>query len=378
MDVASTYIHIPFCRAKCAYCDFNSYAGLDALFADYTTAVMREIAQAAPAGVQTIYLGGGTPTVLPLSLLARILEAARATLASPVDAEVSIEANPGTVDVHSLVELRALGVTRLSLGVQSFDDQELGLLGRIHTGTEAVRAMHAARRAGFENVSLDLIYGLPDQPLDSWQASLTQALDLQPEHLSLYALTVEEGTPLASAVARADLPIPDPDLAADMYELAEHMLSEAGYVHYEISNWARTPALQCQHNLTYWRNEPYVGIGAGAHSWVNGKRRANVSAPAEYTARMLGDERPVAIEETISPALEMGETMMMGLRLLEEGVTLDRFHDRFGFDLRWQFARELAELTEWGLLVMGEGQVRLSRRGRLLANQAFLQFLPES
>jgi oxygen-independent coproporphyrinogen-3 oxidase len=375
MDVFGLYIHVPFCLAKCTYCDFTSYAGHQALFDDYATAVVREMAQAGPARVQSLYLGGGTPTVLPLFLLAGIVAGSRRAFAVDPGAEVSIEANPGTVDVEKLAGLRDLGVNRLSLGVQSFDDGELHLLGRVHDAAEAVAAFRAGRQAGFDNVNLDLIYGLPQQSLASWQTSLQRALALEPEHLSLYALSVEDGTPLAASIAADTLPQPDADLAAEMYEWAEHVLAAEGYVHYEISNWARTAAHRCRHNLTYWRNEPYLGIGAGAHSWAHGRRRANTASPAGYVARVLGGECP-AEEEEIGPALEMGETMMMGLRLLDEGVAFARFRARFGCDVEQRFGRELAELAELGLVELDAGRVRLSARGHLLGNQAFARFLP--
>jgi oxygen-independent coproporphyrinogen-3 oxidase len=287
-----------------------------------------------------------------------------------------MEANPGTVSAEALAGLRRLGVNRLSLGVQSLHDDELELLGRIHTAAEAAEAVSLARAAGLDNLSLDLIYGLPRQPLAAWQADLEQALDLAPDHLSLYALSVEEGTPLAAAVAAGHLPEPDPDLAADMYELAHERLDAAGYVHYEISNWAR-PGFECRHNLGYWRNEPYLGLGAGAHSYLDGRRRAAVSRPAEYVRRVLAGESAVDTDEAIGPALEMGETMMMGLRLLDEGVAYDRFRRRFGRDLRRVYAAGLAALERRGLIHLLPDRVRLSPRGRLLGNQVFMEFLPD-
>jgi oxygen-independent coproporphyrinogen-3 oxidase len=371
------YIHIPFCQAKCLYCDFNSYPGLDSLFGDYAAALVCEIGQAVRTRVATVYVGGGTPTVLPLPHLASILEAARRAFAVDADAEISLEANPGTVDAAKLAGLRALGVNRLSLGIQSFDDRELRLLGRIHSAAEAAAAFQAARQAGFRNVNLDLLYGLPRQPLASWRASLERALDLQPDHLSLYAITVEPGTPLATAIARGQLPAADPDRAADMYELAQGLLAASSYVHYEISNWARGAEFQCQHNLIYWRNEPYLGVGAGAHSWLDGRRWSNTSAPAAYVAQVQRAEQPVAGEETIDRELQIGETMMLGLRLLEEGVSFERFRRRFGLDLDQCFAGELADLGRLGLLDIDGERVRLSARGRLLGNQVFLRFLPD-
>jgi oxygen-independent coproporphyrinogen-3 oxidase len=275
-------------------------------------------------------------------------------------------------------DLLSLGVTRLSLGVQSFDESELRILGRVHTADGAAEAFKMARAAGFDNINLDLIYGLPGQSLGSWRESLERVLDLEPEHVSLYALSVEEGTPIAGAIARGELRAPDPDLAADMYDLSQQSLGTAGYVHYEISNWARTASHQCRHNLAYWRNETYLGIGASAHSWARARRWANANEPGDYVARILSGRSPVEWEEEIEIALEMGETMIMGLRLLEEGIAHDRFRRRFGVTLGEQYADELDDLAGLGLLVDNRERVRLSERGRLLGNRVFARFLPDS
>jgi len=232
---AGLYLHIPFCQAKCNYCDFVSYAGLEHLHADYVHALIGEIALRANAWAgarfETVFIGGGTPTVLPPSKVALLLAACRRSLKISEDAEATIEANPGTVDYDDLIALRAAGINRISLGVQSLDDKELALLGRIHDAQEALNAYHLARRAGFDNINLDLIFGLPSQTVERWRETLKGALALRPEHLSLYALTVEESTPLALSIARGALPEPDDDLAADMYELAEEMLEELGAPH---------------------------------------------------------------------------------------------------------------------------------------------------
>ena len=374
LDVA-LYIHIPFCRAKCAYCDFNSYAHLDGVHDQYTDALVHEIELAPPLSVRTIYIGGGTPTVLPLSHFASIFGAVRRKFATETTTEITVEANPGTVSPGKLAALRSLGVTRLSLGVQSFVDSELRLLGRIHSASEVLKAFQTGRQAGFDNISLDLLYGLPGQQLASWRMSLEQALALQPDHLSLYALTIEENTPMAAAISQGHLPTPDPDLAADMYELAQDMLSDAGFSHYEISNWARSSEWRCQHNLTYWRNEAYLGIGAGAHSWLGRRRWSNALGPEVYSERVRSGRQPIAMDETISLEMEMGETMMLGLRLLDEGVDFGRFQARFGIDLRLRFADELRELNQIGLIETSSERVTLSDRGRLLGNQVFLRFL---
>lgn len=376
MELSSLYIHVPFCQAKCSYCDFNSYPGLEALYEDYVQALGCELEMAAPMGLRTVYVGGGTPTVLPVEVLSRILQMVSTGLVA--DAEVSIEANPGTVDSRQLAHLRAAGVTRLSFGVQSFSDRELRLLGRTHTAEEARHTFQQARSAAFDNINLDLIYGLPGQSLDAWRATLEQALALQPEHLSLYALTVESDTPLSLRIAQGVVPDPDPDLAAEMYEQAQASLAQAGYEHYEISNWAREDRFRCRHNLVYWRNESYLGIGAGAHSWVGRRRWANVAAPAEYVSRLLEGRRLAESAEPIGLDLEMGETMMMGLRLVTEGVEFRRFQARFGVDLLAHYADELADLRELGLITTDHERVQLTGRGRLLGNQAFLRFLPDS
>jgi len=384
---AGLYIHIPFCRAKCAYCDFASFAGLEALHDRYVAALLRHLA-ATPAhwlqrGFDTLFVGGGTPTVLRAGALTRLLQTCHEHLGVPRTAEVSLEANPGTLTPTDLTALRRAGYNRLSLGVQSLRADELRLLGRVHTIEEARKAFRWAREAGFTNVNLDLIYGLPRQRVSQWRESLERALDLGPEHLSLYALLVEEGTPLEVCIARGELPAPDDEAAAEMYELAEDLLEQAGYAHYEISNWARRsphdvspgfPALASQHNLKYWRNEPYLGVGSAAHSYDGRCRRGNVSSPAEYIARVEAGRDPEDVVECPDRDQRMDETMMLGLRLIE-GVDYASFAQRFGTDLREVYGAAIAEMTVNGLLVADARGIRLSRRGRLLGNRVFAAFL---
>jgi len=402
MAAAGLYIHIPFCRAKCHYCDFASYAGLEGLHGNYVEALCQEIAHCATtprksgwsdARFDTIFIGGGTPTILPPSEIARVLATCRRELHIQDDAEITIEANPGTIDLAGLVALREAGVNRLSLGVQSLHDGELSMLGRIHNAGQAIAAYEMAREAGFEKVNLDLIFGLPAQDrrlcpisakLESWRETLHRALELNPEHLSLYALSVEEGTPLARQIADGILPAPDDDLVADMYELAEAMLDGAGYAHYEISNWARRardedgdeepPALACQHNLKYWTDQRYLGLGAAAHSYDGLRRWANVRVPAQYIERVLAGDDPIAVVEEMGRSRQMSDWMMLGLRLVA-GVTWAGFERRFGTELRAVYDREIDELAEQGLLAVDARGVRLTARGRLLGNRAFAAFL---
>ena len=373
-DALALYLHIPFCRRRCHYCDFNTYAGREALFVPYAAALAQEIRRAGQGErVATVFFGGGTPSVLPLALTVDLLDACRAAFAVDADAEISLEANPGTVDALKLAGLRRLGINRLSLGVQSSHADELALLGRIHTFTQAGQTVRMARAAGFENLNLDLIYGLPAQTLARWEATLRDALGLAPVHLSAYCLTLEEGTPLAADVVAGRLPAPDPDRAAEMYERAEAILAAAGFLHYEISNWAR-PGFQCRHNLVYWYNGTYLGLGAGAHSHRDGRRWWNVDDPADYVARLAAGQSPEAGGETIGPAQAMGETMMLGLRL-NEGVGAAAFGARFGYALDAVYGPELEALVTEGLIEWDSARVRLTARGRLLGNQVFARFL---
>ena len=387
------YVHVPFCRSRCAYCDFNTYAGLDELMPAYVAAVCREIEAAGERWgrlpVPTVYFGGGTPSILPLDLLAQILHVSRLTFHVSRDAEITLEANPGTVTPAYLRGLGALGVNRLSVGAQSAHDDELDLLGRIHTWAQVVEAVNWARETSplnlNLNLNLDLIFGLPTQTLTRWRETLEAALALAPEHLSLYCLSVEKDTPLEKRIASGALPMPDDDLAAEMYELAEELLAQAGFFHYEISNWAKAnlespisnPQSQvCRHNLVYWRNEAWLGVGAGAHSWLGGQRWANVRHPRDYIAACGTSCQLVLRQEVeeIDRRMEMGETMMLGLRLAE-GVDDARFQARFGRGLEQVFGAELAELCELGLLEWDRRVARLTARGRLLGNRVFVRFV---
>lgn len=389
----SLYVHIPFCRSKCIYCDFNSYAGQEALIPEYVDALLQEAdAWSTLCGrktVATLYFGGGTPSLLPLEDAKRLIEGLRQRFAIDPEAEVSLEANPESVDYDYLRGLLALGVNRLSLGVQSFDDEELRFLGRIHTAAEAEAAFDAARQARFADVNLDLIFGLPQQLPERWRPSLERALRLAPEHLSLYALTLAEDTPLARAVAAYGRAWrPDEDAQAAMYTESDKRLGAAGYDHYEISNWA-WPGHRCRHNLTYWETRPYLGLGAGAHSYLGGCRFANVPLPRDYIDLVqasgpaeegadgldLSKMPQVTSLERLDEQTEMSDMVILGLRLVE-GVSLQRFRDRFGVELEERYPQEISELRKLKLLEVDSRSARLTRRGGLLANEAFLRFLP--
>lgn len=394
MQPLSLYLHIPFCTHRCGYCDFNTYAGLEALMKPYVNALVREVdllAESAPERlmVHTIFFGGGTPSLLPPQDIARILDAVRARFDLQPEAEISLEANPGTLNLEKLQGLRAAGVNRLSFGVQSASPEELVLLERQHDFVDVVQAVKWARQAGFDNLNLDWIYGLPGQSLASWRRNLELAIGLSPEHLSLYALSIEHGTPFKELSSRGLLPSLDSDLAADMYELAADMLQSAGHEQYEISNWARRGKdgrlLTCRHNLQYWRNLPYAGLGAGAHGFLAGHRTANVLAPAAYIQRLKTDKpavfprTPATMTATpIDARQEMGDMLMMGLRLVEEGVSRADFAGRFGTPIEDIYAKEIKRLQARGLLESVEAPreaLRLTQRGRLLGNQVFSEFV---
>src|SRR5215207_9429730 len=276
----SLYLHIPFCTHRCAYCDFNTYAGQETLIPAYVDALTREIEfmgrqmiqrSSLPTPVHTIFFGGGTPSLLTPEQFETIFESLRDNFSLTGDAEITIEANPGTVSYENLLELRKIGINRISYGVQSANAEELRMLERAHDFFDVIEAVTSARKAGFENLNLDLIYGLPEQTLQTWQTTVKRILDLHPEHISAYALTLEHGTPFGRWSSKGLLPLPDPDLAAEMYEWASETFEANGYIQYEISNWAK-PGHECRHNLQYWRGRPYLAFGAGAHGYANGYR----------------------------------------------------------------------------------------------------------
>jgi len=406
------YLHIPWCPTRCIYCDFNTYVEDEAsLKSRYQAALRREILETGATlerpQLNTIFIGGGTPTTLPPAALIELVETVKTAFDLRPSAEVTVEANPGTLSTDYLRELRQGGINRLSLGVQSFNDDELRFLSRLHNAAAARCAVEQARAAGFDNLSLDLIFNLPQQSLAQWQANLDAAVELEPDHLSLYSLIVEPGTPLHRQVVSGQSPWPDDDLAADMYAYALDALEAAGYSHYEISNWAKangeagwqTPRLASVHNLIYWRNQPYLGLGAGAYGTINFHpsnlpplqsstpptfRWMNVKRPQTYIERVetgagLGAARDEKSLEIIDSETAMAEHMLLGLRLVREGVSTAEFEARFGVGLTDRYPQAVAHglergLTEWtespdGLLL------RLTQQGRFLANQAVIEFM---
>ncbi len=379
-DVISVYIHIPFCVKKCAYCDFASFSGCMQRMDAYVDAVCREIrAQAAFFGkrrVKTVFLGGGTPTLMTGQQMSRVMDALRAHFYIEETAEISMEGNPGTLTAQRLDAYRKAGVNRLSIGVQSMDDGLLAAIGRIHTSAQAAQAVHMAREAGFENLNLDLMFGLPGQKPEHWKETLRAALALAPEHLSCYSLILEEGTPLFDSVqAESCAPLPDEDEMDEMDAITRQLLETAGYVRYEVSNWAK-PGRQCRHNIVYWACEDYLGIGAAAHGEMDGVRFEHTADMEEYIKIC---EKPACLnrpEGKNSREDRMFERVMMGLRMVE-GMDARRFARDFGLPPQAVWKNTTAQMVHAGLMVQTQERLALTPRGMDVMNGVLTQMMEE-
>ena len=371
------YLHVPYCATRCGYCDFNTYTAVElgggASQASYAATAVREIelARDVLAGVtrpvDTVFFGGGTPTLLPAADLVTMLGAVRDRFGLADDAEVTTEANPESVDPASLAALREAGFTRISFGMQSSSPHVLQVLDRQHTPGRALEAVAEARAAGFEHVNLDLIYGTPGESLEDWRTSLQQALSASPDHVSAYALIVEDGTQLARRIRRGELPMPDDDDLADKYLLADSLLSDAGLEWYEVSNWASSEAARCRHNELYWRGDTWWGIGPGAHSHVGGVRWWNVKHPTAYGARLASGVSPAHAREHLDPETRRVERVLLELRL------------RAGLPLTILDASGLAAAEDHatrGNLTLTPDHLVLTRPGRLLADAIVRDLLP--
>ena len=371
------YLHVPFCQKRCIYCDFATFTGQEQQMPAYVAAVEREVERRAGAlgrpPAQTVFFGGGTPSLLPPELLERLLAALHRHFTLDPRAEITLEANPGTVDEARLHAYRALGINRISFGVQSLNDRKLRLLGRLHSADEALDAFALARRSGFDNVSGDLIYALPGQSMADWRDTLLRLLALDLPHLSLYALTPEEGTPLWRALERGTLKLPASDRAAAMYEWARETLASSGYRHYEISNWAR-PGWESRHNMAYWVQTPYLGFGVAAHGYFAGERRGNVRGLGAYLRRIGSGRDPAATVEPIDVARARSDGMIFGLRVIDgiERAIFRRQHDADPLDL---WPQEIARLQEQGLLAVTPERIALTPRAHLLGNYVWEHFL---
>ncbi|MGI9950823.1 radical SAM family heme chaperone HemW [Moorellaceae bacterium AZ2] len=372
------YIHLPFCLRKCHYCDFISFPGVPApVVSRYLTVLGREMEMVAsvfrPGKAATVYLGGGTPTYLPADDLAGLMARVISIFNIEEQAEITVEANPGTLTPEKLQALRAAGVNRLSLGAQSFKDELLETMGRAHGVQEIYQSFTWARQAGFTNINLDLIYGLPGQDLGDWENTLERALELEPEHLSAYSLELGPETPWGRSYSEGRLLLPDDEEVLAMYQRAREKLQEAGYEHYEISNFAR-PGFQCRHNLTYWENRPYLGVGVGAASYWDGRRWQNLTSLEAYCRTVEEGGLPSDEGEVLTCDRERGDTLFLGLRLLR-GVSLKEYRERFGEDLLEVYGQKLERLLSLGLVTIEAGFLRLTEKGLPLANEVFAAFV---
>jgi oxygen-independent coproporphyrinogen-3 oxidase len=372
IDSSGIYVHIPWCRSICTYCDFDRQAHAFELIPRYVEALQREIERQPGVVVHSVFFGGGTPSLLAAEQIGAVLDACRTRFRVLPGAEITVECNPGDLDAGRVSAYLAVGVNRFSLGVQSFDDTLLRLLGRRHTAAEAEQALCEARAGGAENLSFDLMYGLPGQTPAHWRATLERALALEPDHLSAYLLTIDDRVPLGRQVGRGQVLLPVDDDLAEMYADAQRLLAAAGFAQYEISNWSR-PGRASRHNLTYWRDEPYLGIGCGAASSFGGRRYKNTPDPAGYVAALeAGEAAPRCEDEAPARLMAMQDNLALGLRL-REGVDLAAFRVRFGEDLARMLGDELDGLLKAGVLELDDGRLRIASRHFLVSNEVILR-----
>jgi oxygen-independent coproporphyrinogen-3 oxidase len=373
--VPSLYVHIPFCERKCRYCDFYSVADTEGV-EDFLAALRREILlrneRFGAASYETIFFGGGTPSLLAPRQIETVLGCLRATFRIAPQAEVTIEVNPGTVTRESLAAYRSLGINRLSIGIQSFHDRELALLGRTHDRAEALRCLESGRAAGFENVALDLIYSIPGQTARRWEENLRMAADLAPQHIAAYSLAVEDSTPLARMVGAGRVRPNPPEHEAAMYEQTMALLAARGYDHYEVSNYA-LPGFRCRHNGAYWSHGDYLGFGPAAHSfWKSreprrGRRWANLADLSAYMGRLAQGGLPIAFEERVGPCELIHERIFLGLR--SDGLHLERLAAELGHDLRLRQDGMMRRLVDEALAVRDGPVLRLTPKGYLLCDE---------
>ncbi len=375
--VRALYVHVPFCRSKCRYCDFYSCVYDDQTAAGFVSAARGELdarKSLLTLPLESVFIGGGTPTVLGARLGGELLAALQPLTDGRT--EFSVEANPGTLDQELTETIAAAGVNRVSIGVQSFDTDELELLGRIHTGDQARQAVELILSAGIANISLDLMYGIPGQSVDSWKRSLAAGLELPITHLSCYGLSYEKGTPLQADMAAGRVKPMSDELQRECYYTAIDTAEAAGLAHYEISNFAGQ-GFQCRHNLTYWRNQPYLGIGPGAASYIDGVRATTLPSLDDYLEKILSGNAPTQDSERLAPKAALAETLMLGLRLTA-GVDLAAVSQRFGLDVAETFSRTLARHSELGSVVVTGKRIFIPRDGLFMSDSLLADLIAEA
>lgn len=374
----SIYIHIPFCLSKCPYCDFNSIVIDSDLAEEYIKSLIKEIqtfseSHAERMFVETVYFGGGTPSILKISQLGEILEKVFSSFLVKPDAEISLEVNPGTLSKEKVKKLKDSGLNRVSLGVQSFVDKELKILGRAHDSTQAIKSYKILRKY-FNNLSLDLIFGIPGQSQKTWRGNLNMALKLKPEHLSIYSLTIEEGTPFHYLWKQGKLSLPGEEETRKMYLESINLLKAQGYRQYELSNFVRK-GFECQHNLRYWQGKEYIGFGAGAHSYFKGVRWGNVKQIKKYIEGCKKEASIIDFKEKLTFSQKINEFILLDLRMME-GIDLRRLKENLNFDLEKEKKEEISELIKGRFLKRGKDNLRLTKKGILVADSIIQKLVP--
>ena len=369
------YLHIPYCLHKCGYCDFNSHPENQEESIPYVDALLKELRaySSKKYTVPTVFLGGGTPTILLPSQLKQILDTVQQSFNLTSDCEITIEANPATLKLQALQEIRAAGYNRISIGVQSFDEKELKLLERVHNEEEIHSTIQQARSAKFENLSMDLMFALPDQTIEKWRSHLKQTIDKNPDHISTYNLTIEPSTAFFKLHKRGKLCLPHEDIQLEMYKTTIQTLENAGYQQYEISNFSK-PGMESRHNINYWNNGEYLGMGAGASSYLNGERFKNTNLPSNYIREIEAKENAIETRERLEPIQAMGETLMLGLRLLK-GISIDVFENRFQVSFEKVYGKVLEPLLNQELITFNQNRIALSKKGLFLADSVILKFI---
>lgn len=372
--MGSIYIHIPFCRQKCLYCDFHSFAVSPSVYEDYTNALLSEIKNKQhlyqKETIQTIFFGGGTPSILPTFLLQKIMTALYQYYTVSKNAEITIEANPGTLSLSTLYDFKKIGFNRISIGLQCWQDELLARIGRIHNRNMFLENYYNARKAGFQNINIDMMFSLPDQTFSQWQQSLYSILALQPEHISVYSLIIEPDTPFFELYQQNKISLPEEETDRAMYHFAQKLLCENGYQQYEISNFAKK-GYECQHNKVYWQIKHYLGFGLGAHSFLENKRFHNTYNLKKY----LSSENTEMLDlESLTVSQLQSEFMFMGLRMME-GISDTEFQKRFGISLCSVYGKQITDLINKNLIEKKQNHYVLSRRGIDLSNTVFCEFL---
>ena len=391
------YIHIPFCETKCSYCDFNTYAGIENLLTQYIDSICKEIklwGSVIPnAHISTIFFGGGTPSYIPANLLGQILNTIKNEMDTTNCTEITIESNPNDLsEIKKLEYYLKIGINRISIGIQSFNDIHLKNIDRRHSSSEGIHAIKNAKSAGFENINIDLMFGLPNQTKHEWIQTLEVVPTIPIQHISMYCLTIEKNTPMFHQVNQGVLQMPDQDLAAEMYEIATDFMKQENFRNYEISNWAKNNKI-CEHNLAYWKNQQFIGIGPGAHSLLSSYRFSNIESPKKYNQKLKSNpdfEKTQNNKQTDKdkfltiPTTEnyekqdiktkMSDTMIMGLRL-DSGINLDEFEEKFQIKIEKIFPGKIDKLISENLINKKNNQIKLSDKGKLLGNEVFINFL---